>query len=76
MRQQIPISFLCFQNSNRCFAYPRAQALKAPSLSSLRLTVLTRGHSEKAHQDMAIESGSPRKKCTTVAGGFWYSDQQ
>ena len=32
--------------------------------------------SEKAHQDTATESGSPGKTHITVAGGFWYSDQQ
>lgn len=45
-------------------------------VSSPRLTLLTSGHSEKAHQGMAIESSSPRKKHIIVAVCFWYSDQQ
>lgn len=55
---------------------PKGSCVEHTQLSSLMLIVLTRGHSEKAHQDMATESGSTRKKHITVAGGFWYSDQQ
>lgn len=43
--KQISISLLCFQQSNRCFARSRAECTH---WSSPRLTLLTRGHPEKA----------------------------